>query len=418
MTLFENGLWMSMKATWILISLIFLLVACSPEAPTAPLGSSASTPVADLPVSIDFQATPRQQPTTVPDSIVQEADAEYLLLSNIYERTAPSIVNIEASKGTGVSRGSAFVYDTYGHFITNAHVVSNAAEIRVTFDDGYFTTAQLVGSDSYSDLAVLLIDVPASRLAPLTLVADSDTIRVGQRAISIGNPFGLSSSMTLGIVSGLGRTLRSAELIDENAPIGFQNPSIIQTDAPMNPGNSGGPLLNSQGEVMGVSTAIRSDSGVFQGVGFAVPANTVRRVVPSLIESGHVDYAWIGISVQPEENGFTVAALADELNLPVNQGVLVRGVTIGSPADEAGLRGGNRTLQVRGQSLCVGGDIIVAINGSYIANMDELATYLNARTMPDERVMLTVVRNQSTYEIPVILRTRPVSEGQVRDCTG
>jgi S1-C subfamily serine protease len=405
-----------MKALWLILSLLILLAACSNKEP-APLGSSASTPVADLPVSIDFQATPRQQPTAVPDAIVQEADAEYLLLSNIYERIAPSVVNIEAQKVTGVSRGSGFVYDNLGHFITNAHVVSNALEIRVTFDDGYFTTAQIVGLDRYSDLAVLMVDVSPSRLAPLPLMADSDAIRIGQRAIAIGNPFGLSSSMTLGIVSGLGRTLRSAELIDENAPIGFQNPSIIQTDAPMNPGNSGGPLLNSQGEVMGVSTAIRSDTGVFQGVGFAVPANTVRRVVPSLISSGTVDYAWMGISVQPEENGFTVAALADELNLPVNQGVLIRGVTIGSPADEAGLRGGNRTLQVRGQSLCVGGDIIVAINGNYIANMDELATYLNAHTLPDERITLMIIRNQSSFELPVTLRSRPASEGLVRDCT-
>jgi 2-alkenal reductase len=240
---------------------------------------------------------------------------------------------------------------------------------------------------------------------------------VGQRAIAIGNPFGLSSSMTLGIVSGLGRTLRSAELIDEDAPIGFQNPSIIQTDAPMNPGNSGGPLLNSQGEVMGVSTAIRSDSGVFQGVGFAVPANTVRRVIPSLIRSGRVDYAWMGISVQPEENGFTVAALSEMLGLPVNQGVLIRGVTVDSPADLAGLRGGTRSMPVRGQQLCVGGDIIVAINGFYVSNMDELATYLNARTAPDETVTLTIVRNQDTFEVPVTLRSRPATEGAVRDCS-
>lgn len=396
---------------------LIILAACSPEKPV-PLGSNASTPVADLPVSVNFEATPRQLPSPVPDVVIQEADAEYLLLSNIYERIAPSVVNIEASKGTGVSRGSGFVYDTFGHLITNAHVVSNSSEIRVTFDDGYFTIGQIVGLDTYSDLAVLLVDVPQSRLRPLTLVSDSDTIRVGQRAITIGNPFGLSSSMTVGIVSGLERTLRSAELIDENAPIGFQNPSIIQTDAPMNPGNSGGPLLNSQGEVMGVSTAIRSDSGVFQGVGFAVPANTVRRVVPSLISAGRVDYAWMGISVQPEENGFTVAALAEALNLPVTQGILVRGVTVDGPADLAGLRGGDRTLQVRGQSICVGGDIIVAINGNYVANMDELATYLNASTRPDERVTLLIVRNQSTFEISVTLRTRPASEGVVRDCSG
>lgn len=403
-----------------ILSLILLPMACTPQDPI-PQGSTLSTPVADLPVSIDLENIPTAMPTPVSEAVIQEADAEYLLLSNIYDRSTPSVVNIEADvPGTddNVNRGSGFIYDTQGHILTNAHVVQNTATIRVTFNDGYVTEAQLIGFDTFSDLGVIRVDVDSSRLQALTLMPDSNLVRVGQRAIAIGNPFGLSSSMTVGIVSGIGRTLRSAELIDSTAPAGFQNPSIIQTDAPINPGNSGGPLLNSQGQVMGIATAIRTQSGVFQGVGFAVPANTIRRVVPEIIARGFVDYAWMGISVHPEDNGFGVAGLTEPLNLPVNQGVLIRGITVGGPADEAGLRGGTSTRQVRGQSVCVGGDIIVAVNGTYIANMDELLTYLNVYTKPNEPIRLLVIRNRESFEITLTLRARPSADGTVRDCAG
>lgn len=404
----------------LIIIVLSLLTACSSETPV-PRGSTLSTPVADLPVSISLENVAPVAPTAVSDAVIQEADAEYLLLSNIYERSIPSIVNIEADvvgTETSVNRGSGFIYDTAGHILTNAHVVQNTSSIRVTFNDGYVTQAQLLGYDTFSDLGVIKVDTIASRLVPLSIMPDSSLVRVGQRAIAIGNPFGLNSSMTVGIVSGIGRTLRSAELIDNNAPIGFQNPSIIQTDAPINPGNSGGPLLNSQGQVMGVTTAIRTQNGVFQGVGFAVPANTVRRVVPELIATGLVEYAWMGISVQPEDNGFGVAGLAEALNLPVSQGVLIRGVTIGGPADEAGLRGGTATRQIRGQSVCVGGDIIVAINGTYLTNMDDLVTYLNLYTKPNEQVRLLIIRDRESFELSLTLRARPASDGAVRDCAG
>lgn len=410
-----------MLQRFIVIALLVLLVACSPTHNTVPIGT-ISTPVADLP--INFDDAPIIQATPLSPAIVQEADAEYLLLSNIYERSTPSVVNVEADLPGGtpqnpnVNRGSGFIYDGVGNIITNAHVVQHSTNIRVTFNDGYVASASLVGLDTYSDIAIIWVDVDASRLIPMTLMADSDLIRVGQRAIAIGNPFGLSSSMAMGIISGLGRNLRSAELIDANAPVGFQNPSIIQTDTPVNPGNSGGPLLNSEGEVMGVTTAIRSESGIFQGVGFAVPANTIRRVVPDLIENGRVSYAWMGISVQPEDNGYSVAGLAEPLNLPVDQGVLLRGVTIGGPADEAGLRGGLRTVQVRGQAVCIGGDIIVAINGEYVATMDELVTYLMSNTRPNDRVNLLIVRGEETFQVSVVLRERPTSDGTVRDCAG
>lgn len=403
----------------ILLLLCGLLAACS-QAPDFE-NAVASTPASALPISSGSALSQRIDPTVLPDEIIAEADAEYLLLTNIYERITPSVLNIEADvydvNGTyrDTSRGSGFVYDMNGHIITNAHVIRTARSVRVTFPDGYVAEAEIIGADSYSDLGVLKVDVDFNRLKPLE-ITDSDSVRVGQRSIAIGNPFGLSSSMTAGIVSGVGRTLRSAELIDASAVPGFQNPSIIQTDAPINPGNSGGPLLNSRGQVIGVNTAIRTENGVFQGVGFAVPSNTVRRVVPELIETGSVSYSWMGISITPEENGFGVSGLAAPLNLPVNRGVLVRGVTIDSPADRSGLRGGSEIVEVRGQPVCKGGDLIVAVDGQYIANMDELVSYLLINTVPGDTVMLLVVRGGNTFEVPMELRERPATGGSLRDC--
>ncbi|MDQ7026992.1 MAG: trypsin-like peptidase domain-containing protein [Anaerolineae bacterium] len=405
-----------------LFALLLVIAACTSQTAAPPSGAIMTTPVDDLPVSILNPNPPIDMPTAVPDSIVQEADADYLVLSNVYERSITAIVNIEGVTQTSgeprLSRGSGFVFDMQGHIITNAHVIKDADTVRVTFNDGYVTEGQVVGFDTFSDLGLVRVQVPSDRLHPLTLMADSDLVRVGQRAIAIGNPFGLNSSMSAGIVSGLGRTLRSAELIDSEAPVGFQNPAIIQTDTPINPGNSGGPLLNSQGEVMGVTTAIRTESGVFQGVGFAVPTNTVRRVIPELIQTGQVNYAWLGIFVTPEDNGYSVAGLAEALNLPVDAGVLLRGVTIGSPADRSGLRGGREIIDVRGQAVCIGGDIIVAINGVYVANMDDLVAYLLAQTRPNDRITLLIVRDRETFEIELTLQVRPNQETQVRDCVG
>jgi S1-C subfamily serine protease len=395
-----------------------LLAACAGIAPAPEFTRGPA--VADLPIRAQEQAAlPR--PTPVAEAIIAEADAEYLLLTNLYERVTPSVVNIEALvpvRGTtfvDTARGSGFVYDETGHIITNAHVVQGADQIQVTFADGFVAPARIVGVDTYSDLAVLRVNVAAERLLPLVL-ADSDAVRVGQRAIAIGNPFGLSSSMSAGIVSGKGRTLRSAELIDQSAVPGFQNPAIIQTDTPINPGNSGGPLLNSLGEVIGVNTAIRSESGVFAGVGFAVPANTVARVVPELIAKGRVDYGWLGITVLPESAGFSVTALAEPLGLPVTAGVLIRDIHIGSPADRAGLQGGDHFETVRGQAVCDGGDIIVAVDGRYVNNMDELVQYLVVNTGPGDTIDLLIVRGAETFSVPLTLEARPASASETRGC--
>lgn len=401
-----------MKQLAILL-LVGLLAACQSESVSPPPQAVASTPIESLPLNVSLQL-----PTSVPQAIIDAADAEYALLTNIYERLAPSVVNIDVISSSSttrlldVGRGSGFVFDTEGHIVTNTHVIDGAREIEVTFNNGYITSATLVGADAYSDLAVIKVDTQRERLFPVVL-GDSDTVRVGERAIAIGNPFGLASSMTQGIVSGLGRQLPSAQLLNTNLIPGFKNPSIIQVDTDINPGNSGGPLLNSRGEVIGVNAAIRTDSGTFQGVGFAIPVNTVKRVVPELIANGKVDYAWLGISTLIEEDGFSVAALAEPLNLPVEAGVLVDRVTVGSPADKSGLRGGSRRVTVRGTEICAGGDIIVAVDGKYINNMDELVAHLVVNTSPGDVINLMIVRGNETFEVPLTLEPRPTNEAGV-----
>ncbi len=393
-----------------LVLIVGLFTACQSEAVSAPPQAVASTPIASLPLNVSLQIS-----TPISQEIIDSADAEYALLTNIYERLAPSVVNIDviAAESTtnllDIGRGSGFVFDTDGHIITNTHVINGAQEIEVTFNNGYIVSATVVGFDAYSDLAVIKVDTDKERLFPVTL-GNSDSVRVGERAIAIGNPFGLASSMTQGIVSGLGRQLPSAELLNSDLIPGFNNPSIIQVDTDINPGNSGGPLLNSHGEVIGVNTAIRTDTGTFQGVGFAIPVNTVKRVVPELIANGKVDYAWLGISTLIEEDGFSVAGLAEPLNLPVEAGVLVDRVTVGSPADKAGLHGGSQRVVVRGSEICAGGDIIIAVDGIYINNMDELVAHLVVNTSPGNVVNLMIVRGNETFEVPLTLEPRPTGE--------
>ncbi len=383
-----------------------ILIACQPEPLQPAPNITNSTPVANVDLSQGGVI-----PTSLPDAIIQEADAEHLLLTNIYARTVPSVVNIEAVNQqvgfTDTGRGSGFIYDRNGHIVTNAHVVNGANQIYITFNDGYVAEARLVAQDNYSDLAVLKVDTSVNRLIPLEL-ADSDNVQVGQRAIAIGNPWGLQGSMTVGIVSAVGRQLDSAELIDASALPGFQNPRIIQIDATLSPGNSGGPLLNSKGQVIGVNTAIRTTSGNFEGVGFSVPSNTVARVIPELISKGRVDYSWLGISTIASD--FGVAAFADALDLPVQAGILITGVSPDSPADRAGLRGGTTIKTVRDIPICAGGDIIVAINGEFVHNMDELVNYLVIKTKPADTVELMVVRGEQTLNITLTLDVRP-SEG-------
>ncbi|MFP4323113.1 MAG: S1C family serine protease [Anaerolineales bacterium] len=359
---------------------------------------------------LDSLAQQAATPTLVPMEQLENIRAEDQILINLYQRVTPSVVNIEITQRTSffegvASSGSGFVFSEAGHIVTNAHVVQDAVEILVTFSDGYVTTAEIVGIDEYSDLAVIRVDVVGDRLVPVTL-GNSNELLVGQRVVAIGNPFGLQSSMTAGIISALGRALPSARLINQ-ANQRFNNPSIIQVDAAVNPGNSGGLLLNYEGEVVGVNTAIRTETGTFQGVAFAVPVNTLASIAPQLIENGVAEYSWLGVSTFPDESGFTVAALAEELDLPIDYGVMIEDVSGGSPADEAGLRGGDDTVRVRGVDLIVGGDIIVAIDGVIVRDLDELLAYLVENTQPGDVSTLTVYRGDETLDLDVELGVRP-----------
>lgn len=352
-------------------------------------------------------------PTAIPAEIVNQADAEELLLTNIYERVNPSVVNIVITvddQETNLpenlfpaqGQGSGFVFDTKGHIVTNNHVVADANKVEVTFFDGTTVEAKVIGTDPDSDLAVIEVNVSANSLRPVAW-GDSDHLKVGQRAIAIGNPFGLDGTLTTGIISALGRSLPT----ETGA---FRIPEIIQTDAAINPGNSGGPLLNSKGEVIGVNTAIVPNRGSgfgsersFLGVGFAVPSNLVKRVVPSLIEKGVYQHPWIGFSgnsVTPE--------IADAMELPKVTGALVVQVISGSPADDAGLRGGTREIVFdNGLDTTIGGDIIVAVDDEEVKVFDDLISFLSRRGEVGKTVTLTIIRDGKEQTLELTLGPRP-----------
>lgn len=391
-----------------ILLLIFGLVGCQSLVDVA----ATQAPPAQTPVILPVDPSLPQIATALPQEIIDIADAEHRLLNNIYERSAASVVNINVlSREEGVTadfrRGSGFVYDADGHIVTHARVVEGAQALEVTFNDGYITSARLLALDVYSDLAVLKVTVAPERLHPV-IFSPTPTLRVGERAIAISNPFGLASSMQVGMVSGVGRQLPAAALLSAST---FRNPSIIQVNVDVNIGNSGGPVLNSRAEVIGMLTAIRAESGVFSGMGFAIPISTIQRAVPELIADGEVNYAWLGISTLLEEEGFSVAGLAETLRLPVDSGVLVDRVTADSPAARAGIQGGTRRAVARGIEVCAGGDIIVAVNGTFVNNMDELLSYLVVNTRPGDEIQLLVVREDETLEIPVQLEVRPLVAG-------
>jgi S1-C subfamily serine protease len=333
-------------------------------------------------------------PTPLPPDVMAGADMAEQLVINVYARVSPAVVCITAPLQFGSCIGSGFVIDTEGHIVTNNHVATAAEELLVTLADEHTVPAELIGTDSGTDLAVLKIDVPADQLVVAEL-GDSSSIQVGQRAIAIGNPFGLERTVTTGVVSSVGRTLPRDDSL-------FQIANVIQTDAAINPGNSGGPLLDSNGRVIGVNTAIRSVTGVNSGVGFAIPVDIVRRVVPELIAAGSYRHPWVGVS------GLTLTSeVVEALDLPVENGVLVLSIEPDSPAETAGLRGGNRTVEVLGRVLNAGGDILVGIEGVEVKRFDDLINYLATFAQVGDIVTVTIVRDGERQEIPVTLTARP-----------
>jgi S1-C subfamily serine protease len=331
-------------------------------------------------------------------STVQASDSE-LSLPDLFARVDKSVVQITDSDETDPldSRlGSGFVYDTNGHIITNNHVVSGGGRLDVTFPDGTVYRASLIGSDPFTDLAVLYLeDVPPEKLAPLPL-ADSSAIRVGEQVAAIGNPFGLSGSMSAGIVSGLGRLIPAQEAGD------FSIPDVIQTDAPINPGNSGGPLLNMRGEVIGINSAIFSTTGQFAGVGFAIPSNTIDKVVPSLITSGSFRHPWLGVAGSDMTPG-----IAERLGLEEPRGFLVMEVVAGSPAEQAGIRAGDEDATIDGVPIKLGGDVIVGVDNKTVRKIDDILVYLQREKAVGDELQLTILRDGQEMQITAVLGARP-----------
>ena len=312
--------------------------------------------------------------TTIVDTELQNT------LIDIFDRVNPGVVFIvgTASSGTG------FVFDRDGHIVTNNHVLANETSFEIVFFNGERRGASVVGTDVDSDLAVIKVDTLPDGVAPVSL-GDSRNVRVGEFVLAIGNPFGEQSSMSFGIISGLGRSLQSLRGIEGR---GFYSlPEVIQTDAPINPGNSGGPLLNLAGEVIGVNSAIRTDTGFNSGVGFSIPVNAVKLIAPVLISDGVYIYPFMGVQI-----GSVDLALQDRLGLPDTQGALVSSTTEGQPAANAGI---------------VPGDLIRKINGDIIADSDALIAYLVFETTVGETVSVEIIREGETLTVDMTLGERP-----------
>ena len=348
-------------------------------------------------------------PGTLPAPAVVDAQGSVALndlevqFTNLYATVNPSVVSIQVVEANGFGQGSGFVYDTAGDIVTNYHVAGEALRINVIFWDETSVPAELVGGDADSDLAVIKVDPAAAPALHPLAIGDSSAIQVGQMVVAIGNPFGLSGTMTTGIVSALGRSLPSQNSTFDTG--GFRTYDIIQTDAAINPGNSGGPLLNLAGEVIGVNTAIESSTQQNSGVGFAVPSNIIARVAPTLASKGHYDHPWLGIS-----GGTITASVATQMGLPAEQiGVLVAEVTGGGPAQAAGLRGNTRQGVINGQAVAVGGDVVVAIDGAPVERFEDLTNYLAFQTDAGQTVVLDVLRNGQAIQVPVTLGVRPTS---------
>jgi 2-alkenal reductase len=337
-------------------------------------------------------------PPILPDP-VNPVESENRLVA-LYAQVVPGVVSIS----TGISVGSGFVYDANGHIVTNQHVVEGASEVEVAFPSGYKAYGTVIGSDADADIAVVKVDAPAEQIYPLA-VGDSSLLQVGQSVVAIGNPFGLNGTMTVGIISGLGRT-QFAHASPEGGF--FSTADIIQTDAAINPGNSGGPLFNMDAEVVGVNRSILTENfneltgnAVNSGVGFSISINLAKRVAEALIRDGSYEYPYLGISSRSD---LTLAEI-EALGLNTYTGAYIATVVEGGPADQAGVQGGDTPTSL--STVNAGGDVIIAIDGLEVASFDQLLSYLISNKSPGETVVLTVLRDGQTLEIPVTLGERP-----------
>ena len=322
-----------------------------------------------------------------------EVDVEFSL-AEIFGMAEESVVQVNVLRGNDGGIGSGFVYSNEGYIITNQHVVQDSTKVTVTFLDGESYIGDVIGKDRDLDIAVVKVNVSNSTYLQPLIIGDSSKLTVGEKIVAIGNPFGLSGSKTSGIVSQIGRLLPQ--------DTGYSIPNVIQTDAAINPGNSGGPLFNMKGEVVGINTAIQSATGEFTGVGFAVPSNTIKKVVPVLIKDGEFKHPWMGISgtdVDPE--------LAEMRNLKSSKGFVVISVIEGSPAEKAGMKGVTQTREKDGREFPVDGDIIVAIDGKTVRKISDILIHLQREKTIGDEMILTVLRTGVSFDLTMILEERP-----------
>ncbi|NMC30397.1 MAG: PDZ domain-containing protein [Pelolinea sp.] len=362
-------------------------------------------------VTQGIQTTPTQNAAAAPEQtsstsaqVLEYTQGEDALV-NIYKNVNPGVVTILVyTSDGGVGQGSGFVYDLDGHILTNYHVIENATDIEITFPEGTRTRGEVIGTDMDSDIAVIKVGVPQEVLHPLILGSSAD-LEVGQFVIAIGNPYGFSGTMTTGIVSALGRVLDSMRSADNGSV--YAAGDTIQTDAAINPGNSGGPLLNLNGEVIGINRAIYDEtssayeSASYTGIGFAIPVDIVKKVVPSLIANGSYDYPYLGITSIDGLTMDEIEAMGFDPNVP---GVYVLEVTSGGPAAKAGIRAGTRTTKYNG--LYAGGDMIVALDGVSVKDYNQLLSYLFMYKQPGDSLTVTILRNGTQKSVEVTLGSR------------
>ncbi|MDX6672748.1 MAG: hypothetical protein QOH11_166 [Solirubrobacteraceae bacterium] len=353
-----------------------------------------------------------QQSSVAPRAV---ADGKALTARDIYKRDAPGVVNVKSQivqrtqspfgipqDQQGEATGSGFVVDTQGYILTNAHVVDGASQVTVSFEDKKTENARIVGKDSSTDLALLKVDASGLNLKPLQL-GDSSNVQVGDPTIAIGNPFALDRTLTTGVVSALQRQI--------SAPNGFTISNVIQTDAAINPGNSGGPLLDAAGRVIGINSQIATSDGGSGtgggnvGIGFAVPINTAKKVLPQLKQNGRVQRAYLGIT------GVTIDKSLDRLNLASQSGVLVQSVSPGSPAAKAGIRGGDAQTTLDGSSVQLGGDVITKIDGKSVGSMDDVISAI-ADKKPGDSVRIEYLRSKTSKTTTITLTQRPATVPQ------
>lgn len=391
---------MKRLAPWIVVFVFALSVmACSIGPFTFETGTTPQATKSLNPTS----ASPTAKPATVvsPPTSLVESDR---LLVELYERVTPGVVSISIVTDQGSGSGSGFVYDKKGRIITNYHVVEGAKSIEIDFASGFKATGKVIGTDLDSDIAVVEVKAPEAELVPLTL-GDSEQVKVGQTVIALGNPFGLSGTMTRGIVSAKGRTLESIRPAGSGSF--FSSGDIIQTDASINPGNSGGPLLNLAGEVIGINRAIRTTGTtttgdpVNSGIGFAIPINVVKKAVPSLIETGKYDYPYLGITFRSELS----LAEIEALKLQRSTGAYILELAPGGPGEQAGLKPATQAIGVTG--LKAGGDLVIGVDGRPVRVFNDLIGYILTNKNPGDTVTLTILRGTEEKEVVVTLGKRP-----------